>query len=86
MRRKPDLPSCRSARVAHHAVNPPPAAGYLLEYQIAVSVNSTLDGRDFADAVSIQIELVDKINAVKELLRRRDKLATCAVVTILKRT
>jgi hypothetical protein len=62
-----------------------PAASYL-EYQIAVSVKSTLDGKDFADTVSIQIELVGKINAVKELLRRRNKLATCAVVTILKRT
>src|SRR6266566_8538865 len=59
------------AQIPDRVVNLTPPPGDFLEDQIRIPVKGALYRKDLADAVAIQIEMVNKIYARKESLRRR---------------
>src|ERR1700716_3288182 len=58
------------AQIPDRVVNLTPPPGDFLEDQIGVPVKGALDGKDLADSVTIQIEVINKVDAVQESLRR----------------
>src|SRR5262245_66431617 len=60
-----------STRIAHDVVNLAPATGHLLENQQSISIEASLSGKYFAHTIAVKIQLLDVIDAVKKLFRRR---------------
>src|SRR5213593_3880566 len=51
--------------------NLPPTVTKFLEDQISIGVEATVHRKDFADTVTVKIQLVDKVDAGKKAFRRR---------------
>ena len=60
-----------STCIPDHVVNLTPAAADLLENQQSVAVKAALLGEHFSQAVAVQIEMLDVVDAGKEFFGRR---------------
>ena len=61
----------RSTRVADLIVNLTPAAADALENQKPVAVKASLGREHFADAIAVEIKLIDEVDARQETFGRR---------------
>src|SRR5712691_813223 len=67
----PNIQQTQLTRVAGAGIDEAPAAINFFEDGIAVGIEASLRGKDLTDAVPIQIELIDEIDAGKKAFRQR---------------
>ena len=67
----PDIQQLPLTGIAGAGIDQAPAALNFFEDGIAVGIEASLRGKDFTHAVSIQVELIDEIDAGKKAFRRR---------------
>src|SRR5258706_16281179 len=60
-----------SAQIPDHVINLTPSPDDFLEDQIRITIKGALHGKDLADSVTIEVEVINKVYAMEESLRRR---------------